>query len=143
MGVFKCGICGATNPTEHKLTCRFHSSFVDDVQQPSKRTFDTGATRDTEDGKLDYEGFLSPLVLRRYAEYLDANRAMADGSLRDSDNWQQGIPSDVYMKSAWRHFMDVWAWHRSSIKVSDIEAALCAVLFNIMGYLHEVLKPRH
>jgi len=34
------------------------------------RTFDTGATRDTEDGKLDYEGFLSGRVLKRYAEYM-------------------------------------------------------------------------
>src|SRR5687768_9111242 len=27
------------------------------------RTFSTGATRDTDNGKLDYEAFLSPLVL--------------------------------------------------------------------------------
>jgi len=27
------------------------------------RQFTTGATRDTSDGKLDYEGFISPLVL--------------------------------------------------------------------------------
>ena len=32
------------------------------------RTFATGATRDTEVEKLDYEGFLSPVVLKAYAE---------------------------------------------------------------------------
>ena len=38
------------------------------------RTFETGATRDTELGKLDYEGFLSPTVLKAYAEYLNKHR---------------------------------------------------------------------
>ncbi|KKK53952.1 hypothetical protein LCGC14_3089650, partial [marine sediment metagenome] len=31
------------------------------------RTFDSGANRSSEEGKLDFEGFLSPLVLERYA----------------------------------------------------------------------------
>jgi len=39
-----------------------------------KRTFDTGATRDTSQDKLDFEGFLSPLVIKRFGEY---NRATA------------------------------------------------------------------
>ena len=112
-------------------------------EKTMKRTFDTGATRDTEEGKLDYEGFLSPLVLKRYAEYLHSHRKMADGSLRDSDNWQKGMPADVYMKSAWRHFMEIWSFHRSDLwKGVAFEDACCALLFNIMGYLHEILK-RH
>lgn len=106
------------------------------------RTFETGATRDTDSGKLDYEGFLSPLVLERYAQYMDEHRRQADGAFRDSDNWQKGIPRDAYMKSLWRHFMDAWKAHRGlSIRVS-IEEALCAVLFNAMGYLHEILRDR-
>lgn len=107
------------------------------------RTFDTGATRDSDDRKLDYEGFLSPLVLKRFAEYMHVHRVQSDGELRDSDNWQKGMPRDAYMKSMWRHFMDVWALHRSRADVAencDIEEALCAVLFNVQGYLHEVLK---
>lgn len=101
------------------------------------RTFDTGATRDTDADKFDYEGFLSPGVLRRFAEYMHKNRIQVDGSLRDSDNWQKGIPQDAYMKSAWRHFMEWWAAHRNGF--TD-EEALCALLFNVMGYLHEALK---
>lgn len=50
------------------------------------REFDTGATRTTEEGKYDYEGFLSPLVIERYGHYMHAHRIMPDGSLRDSDN---------------------------------------------------------
>lgn len=105
------------------------------------RTFDTGANRNREENKLDYEGFLSPLVLKRYAQFLDKHRYLENGTLRDSDNWQKGIPLSAYMKSMWRHFMTVWTKHRA-IELDDggIEEALCAVIFNASGYLHELLK---
>jgi hypothetical protein len=102
------------------------------------REFDTGATRDTEEGKYDYEGFLSPLVLERYAEYMHKNRLQADGKLRGSDNWQKGIPLDVYMKSMWRHFILVWMEHRFEPATDAQEEALCGLLFNAMGYLYEL-----
>lgn len=104
------------------------------------RTFGTGATRDSDEDKLDFEGFLSPAVLTRYAEYLHKHRKQADGNLRASDNWQQGIPLDVYMKSGFRHFMDWWTRHRSDEGGEETEEALCALMFNAMGYLHELLK---
>jgi hypothetical protein len=113
------------------------------------RTFKTGATRDSEAGKPDYEGFLSPRVIERYGRYMNRHRLQADGSIRDSDNWQHGMPLHVYMKSLWRHFLDVWKIHRGlSARDSktgdaiDIEDACCAVMFNAMGYLHETLKQR-
>ena len=107
------------------------------------RNFDTGATRDTDEGKYDYEGFLSPLVLERFGEYMNKNRIQADGATRDSDNWQKGIPMDAYMKSGWRHFMDWWRIHRLPERWGDgLEEALCALMFNVMGYLHEILKRR-
>jgi len=108
------------------------------------RKFETGATRDTAENKLDFEGFLSPVVLTRYAEYLNKNRKQPDGQLRDSDNWQKGIPKDVYMKSMFRHFMDVWIIHRDPVECpleeDELQDALCAVVFNAMGYLFEELK---
>jgi hypothetical protein len=107
------------------------------------REFETGATRDNDANKLDYDGFLSPLVLKRYAEYLHKHRVQADGKIRASDNWQKGIPLSAYMKSLWRHFMDVWTRHHyPSVKFPDMELqeALCAVIFNASGYLHELLK---
>ena len=102
------------------------------------RQFETGATRDTDTDKLDYEGFLCPKVLKRYAEYLHKHRKTASG-IRNSDNWQHGIPLEVYMKSAWRHFHAVWMNHRGYTN-EDITEELCALLFNVMGYLHEELK---
>jgi len=104
------------------------------------RQFDTGATRDTDVGKPDYEGFLSPLVLERFGKYMDKHRHQADGKVRDSDNWQKGIPRDAYIKSAFRHFVDVWKEHRGISTKDGIEEALCALMFNIMGYLYEYLK---
>ena len=103
------------------------------------RTFETGATRDSDVGKLDYEGFLSPHVLKRYAEYMHKHRIQTDGNLRASDNWQKGIPYDTYMKSAWRHFMDWWFWHRRNDNLVLTEEAICGLLFNAMGYLHRLM----
>ena len=112
-----------------------------DSQQSGKiRQFDTGATRETDEGKYDYEGFISPLVLKRYAAYMHKHRLQPDGKLRDSDNWQKGIPKDAYMKSGWRHFLDWWCEHRGIASREGLEEALCALLFNVMGYLHETLK---
>lgn len=101
--------------------------------------FESGATRTDSTNKLDYEGFLSPLVLERYARYMHENRFQEDGSMRDSDNWQRGIPLSSYMKSLWRHFMEVWTAYRHK---ESPEIALCAMLFNVMGMLHETLKDK-
>ena len=72
------------------------------------RSFDTGATRDTTEGKLDMEGFTHPMVEKQFAKYMNMNRLQSDGQLRDSDNWQKGIPQDAYMKSLRRHHDDAW-----------------------------------
>ena len=107
------------------------------------RKFNTGATRDTDEGKNDYDGFLSPLVIQRFGDYMNKHRKQADGKLRDSDNWQKGIPKDAYMKSAWRHFIDWWQEHRGYSSKDGIEEAICALMFNAMGYLHELLVTKN
>lgn len=108
------------------------------------RRFETGATRDTEDGKHDPEGFSSPLVELRFCEYMTANRVMKDGSLRDSDNWQLGITKESYAKSLKRHMLDFHLHHRGhGERARDpIEEALCAIIFNASGYLDRILKGR-
>jgi hypothetical protein len=115
------------------------------------RKFDTGATRDTDNGKPDYEGFISPLVVERYGEYMHEHRIQSDGTLRDSDNWQKGIPKNEYAKSLWRHHQDHWMLHRGYIPDNcppcsnprrAQEELLCAIIFNASGYLHELIKDR-
>jgi hypothetical protein len=108
------------------------------------RKFDTGATRDVDTDKLDPEGFIHPLVTLRYSRYMHANRKQKDGSLRASDNWQQGIPREAYVKSGDRHWLDVKLHQRGCGEEAreDLETALCAMLFNVQGLLYEVLKGR-
>lgn len=107
----------------------------------SKRTFPSGATRDTDTDKLDYEGFESPLVMRRYAEYMHSCRKLADGTQRASDNWKAGIPIGEYLKSMFRHFMEVLLIQGQG-EPGDLEKALCALRFNVNGMLHEILKAK-
>lgn len=117
------------------------------------RTFDTGATRSSDTGKYDFEGFLSPRVLARFAEYMHEHRVEEGGAIRDSDNWQKGMPVEQYMKSLIRHVMDAWMIHRG-VEVNAVvngnsrpqgpmvtfEDSLLAVMFNTMGILHELLR---
>lgn len=111
--------------------------------------FETGATRNSDENKLDYDGFLSPYALERFAEYMHEHRRQSDGTLRDSDNWQKGLPINRYRKSLWRHFFDVWKISRGGTATNPdtgeqviLEEALCGMLFNAMGMLHEVVKNR-
>lgn len=112
------------------------------------RRFDSGATRDGEVGKADYEGFLSPEVLVEFGKYMDKNRHLADGSVRDSDNWQQMFgPTPeahctVCMKSLLRHVIDLWLFHRDKKGRDTIEDALGGLLFNTMAYWFGLIRKR-
>jgi hypothetical protein len=120
------------------------------------RTFASGATRDTAQNKIDPEGFLDPLVIAAFSEYMDRHRVQSDGDLRDSDNWQKGFTRAAIMKSMWRHFLDLWLLHRGRgprsadhltlFSERGFEAVkqeiLCALLFNVQAYLREVILAR-
>ena len=115
-----------------------HQHDYDHNEAPEMRMFESGAVRDTDKGKPDYEAFLSPLVLERYGEYMMQCQTLKDGSTREGDDWQKGMEKSVYIKSGWRHFMDWWKEHRKpSPQAHIVEDALCGLLFNVMGYLHE------
>jgi len=125
------------------------SEPVKQKDQPLLRQFSSGATRNLDNNKYDYEGFLSPLVIEAFGKYMHSHRLQKDGKMRDSDNWQLGIGFDVYMKSGWRHFFDWWKLHRGfdatspedGHKIDKVEA-LCALMFNVQGYMHELLKEQ-
>ena len=109
------------------------------------RKFETGATRDTDAGKLDFEGFESPIVEMRYAEYMHKHRQMPDGSLRESDNWQKTYGEkhyDTFIKSLARHYVDLRLEHDGFQSREGVEAALCGIIFNAKSYLYKILKDR-
>lgn len=119
--------------------------IVNELSAKSVRKFETGATRDTDDGKLKYEGFISPLVAKRFSEYMHLHRKQSDGSLRAAGNWKHGMPLDVYADSLIRHVHDFWLHVEgfpSAATEPDIESVLCAIRFNVDGYLFEILKRR-
>jgi hypothetical protein len=113
------------------------------------RQFETGATRDTNEHKPDYAGYLSVNALRAYGRYMMKHQIQKDGTRRAGDNWKKGIPMEAYKESAFRHWMDVWELLESDKKYLykpedeesiTLEEALSALLFNIHGMLHEVTK---
>ena len=121
---------------------------------PAVRQFSTGATRNLDHNKLDYEGFNCPMAQRAFAEYMHGHRKQADGTIRDSDNWQRGMDFDVYAKSLVRHVHDLHCLHRGwtiprpedgQPMTPDDEhklELLCAIWFNVQGYIHELLKAK-
>ena len=143
---------GATYPYEEACCDRFvansQTSIYRVIDTAAKiRTFNTGATRDVVEGKLSYVKALSPLVLRRYVQYIGKHRKQSDGSLRDWNNWKQGIPADTYLDSLGRHFVDTWLLTEGYSAEDnhgpvDLESVLCAIIFNASGYLHEILKEK-
>ena len=109
------------------------------------RHFKNGATRDDNKDKYDYEGFLSPLVIEKYGKYMHKHRIQADKKLRDSDNWQKGFGENhfnVCMKSLWRHFHDMWMFHRGYKGRETMEDAIMGILFNTMAYAYKYYKDK-
>lgn len=114
-------------------------------EKEKMRYFDSGASRNDDTEKLDFEGFFHPLVLEAYGKYMHRHRKQADGKLRDSDNWQKFFGKDHYsvcMKSMWRHFMDVWKEHRGFKSREGILDGLMGIIFNAMAYAYKLLKEK-
>lgn len=101
------------------------------------REFETGATRDNDMDKLQYRGFLSYAVIRKFCEYMHAHRRQADGNMRAADNWKKGIPIEAYLDSLDRHSHQFF----EKVEGGEIDQeALCAMWFNIQGMLFELGK---
>jgi hypothetical protein len=109
--------------------------------------FETWATRSSDKWKIDFEGFLNPLVLESFWNYMLSHQTQADWKLRTSDNWQKWMPIDNYMKSLLRHAFDVWKLHRGyevykEWKYWGKEECLNALFFNVQWYLFEIIKNK-
>lgn len=145
------GLVATPSPAERgqkdgNIGVGFHTS-----EPALMRSFDTGAVRSSAEGKIDYDGFLSPLALEGFGLYMLKHQKQADGQLRASDNWQKGIPMAEYVKSMWRHFKAVWSLWRVGfltrdddlVAQADIDAMredIYALYFNVQGFAHEFEK---
>ncbi len=112
----------------------------------AKRVFPSGAIRNNAKRKFDYEGFVNPAVENSFARYMHKHRKMEDGTYRDSDDWQKGIPNEELMKCLLRHTIDVHLLHRGfevideSGKKVTLEDCLNGVKFNVNAYLLNLIK---
>lgn len=105
------------------------------------RNFETGATRDSDEGKLHYKGFTSFKAMKVFAEYMETHRVQADGSLRDPDNWKKGIPIEAYEDSFYRHIQEFYG-HLEAGDRDEAWAIAPALFFNLQGWIHEEAKLR-
>lgn len=87
-----------------------------------KREFDTGATRNASDGKFVYKDFINPLNEYSFAKYMHGKRKMSDGSIRDGDNWQKGIPQDSLLDSLRRHVWELEMLHLGFTLIQYIDS---------------------
>lgn len=94
--------------------------------------FDTGAIRDTQDGKEDYIETLSWTALKRYAQYMTGKKAKYG-----EGNFKKGIPIKNYEQSLVRH---VQKYMENKYEGGFIEKDydhLSAIVFNTFGIMHE------
>jgi len=107
------------------------------------KKYETGATRNKRDHKYEIGKFISPVALSMYSQYMHGHRVQADGTLRDGDNWQKGIPSEDCGESLLRHSRSADAILKG-FRVIDpdtgepetILRATCGAMFNSICILH-------
>ena len=85
-----------------------------------------GMLREDKNAKLNYLSYFTPYTLERYATH------MKQGELKHGrSNWKKGgYPQEEYLESAMRHLMALWNEDSSEDHAS-------AVIFNMVGYMHE------
>jgi hypothetical protein len=111
------------------------------------RIFDTGADRSSDKGKHHPDRAWSPLVLAEFARYMYEHNTTATVPRRE-DQWQLGFPMDSFVESGTRHWEAFKALAKGYSAFDekgnpvDIVEALDGVLFNVQGYLHQLLFSR-
>lgn len=118
---------GWTNPYLVKLSYDEMWFAEDELEWPTsndsedgKQTFETGAQRDTQEGKTRYD-LIDPTFLKRVAD------VMTEGAEHYGEfNWTKGIPSQRYAASLLRHVYAYLSGDRS-------EDHLGRAAFNLQG----------
>lgn len=98
-------------------------------------TFKTGAIRDSQEGKNDWTETISWTALNRYAGYMTGKKAKYGAG-----NFKKGIDITSYEQSLIRH------WHKYFVNKYEKgneepgEDHLAAMLFNVLGIMHEEMR---
>jgi len=94
-------------------------------------TFETGAIRDTQDGKPDFVETISFSAHHRYAMYMTGKKAKYGAG-----NFKKGIPSESYEKSLLRHIDKYFRNKYENGNDEPDEDHLAAIRFNVDGLMH-------
>jgi hypothetical protein len=97
----------------------------------SMRQFSTGATRNNDINQLDLEAYRSPITDIVFGQYMKKHARQSDGTMRDGDNWQKGIPMKSGVSSETRHHYDVWLEARGYDSRDGVLEGLCGLKFNV------------
>ena len=103
------------------------------------RKFKTGATCDTDEGKLKYLAYESALVNKRFAQYMQHHETQADGVTRKPDNWKLRIPIEVHADSLIRHVEELRLLYETLGTNEDVIERLCAIRFRVNGWMLQLL----
>ena len=113
-----------------------------DIKHPKITSFDTGAIRDSQEGKPDLIETSSPLADWRYAVYMTGKKKKYG-----QGNFKKGIPQSSYLASAARHMVKLRALEDCKTFGNPIQPWMepeedhaAAIRFNIDGFMHEGMK---
>ena len=117
--------CGRCNGVDDKcISDRPDKDYFQSMKEEyGKRTFDTGAVRDSNEGKSRPD-LISPYFTERLGFRL------AEGAKKyEENNWKKGIPDEAFLESLERHLV--------AYKMGKTdEDHLSALAFNCMGIIH-------
>ena len=94
--------------------------------------FNTGAIRDSQDGKVDFVETISFTAHERYARYMTGKK-----NKYGTGNFKKGIPIESYERSLLRH-IDKYFRNKYENGNDELnEDHLAAIRFNVDGIMHE------
>lgn len=99
--------------------------------------FNTGAIRDSQEGKEDYIETISWTAFKRYAQYMTGKK-----SRYGAGNFKKGIPIESYEASLVRHLQKYLSNKYEGGNVEKEDDHLSAILFNVFGIMHEECRPK-
>lgn len=102
------------------------------AKNPAYTRFDTGAIRDSQEGKEDYIETISWTAFRRYAQYMTGKKEKYGAG-----NFKKGIPVSNYEQSLARHVVKYFTNKYEEGDLEKEEDHLAAMVFNIFGIMHE------
>jgi hypothetical protein len=100
--------------------------------QQAVTKFESGAIRDSGEGKESYIETISWTAFRRYSQYMTSKK-----KVYGQGNFKKGIPIESYEESFNRHLVKYLINKYEDGNLEKDQDHLAAMVFNIFGIMHE------